>query len=266
MENYNLTKEHTFSISAYKESPYLKACVKSLLAQSVKTNIIICTSTPNSYIENIADEFGLNLYIRRGESAIARDWNFAYEKADSRLVTIAHQDDIYSKDYVKTLFLMKKKYPDMGLFNTASAIIKNGELKYFNEAQLIKKLLRLPLRINRLNHISLIKKLAVSFGNPIICPSCTYDKTIYKELYFNPNYKFVLDWDILTELAHKKSRWVCVEKPLIMYRIHTASATRQSIEDNSRMEEESVMFDRLLPYFLSELVKKAYRRSYNAYS
>jgi len=68
LENYNLTKEHTFSISAYKESPYLKACVKSLLAQSVKTNIIICTSTPNSYIENIADDVQSSALIKLFET------------------------------------------------------------------------------------------------------------------------------------------------------------------------------------------------------
>ena len=36
---------HTFAVCAYKESEYLEECVKSLLEQTVKTNIIMATST-----------------------------------------------------------------------------------------------------------------------------------------------------------------------------------------------------------------------------
>ena len=49
--------EHTFVICAYKESPYLEECVKSLIRQTIKSNIIIVTSTPNSYIEDIAGKY-----------------------------------------------------------------------------------------------------------------------------------------------------------------------------------------------------------------
>lgn len=37
------------------------------------------------------------LYVRDGKSDIQDDWNFACEKADTRLVTIAHQDDCYHR-------------------------------------------------------------------------------------------------------------------------------------------------------------------------
>ena len=35
-----------FAVCAYKESPYLESCIKSLVNQKVKSNIIVCTSTP----------------------------------------------------------------------------------------------------------------------------------------------------------------------------------------------------------------------------
>lgn len=265
LEQYNFTKRHIFAVSAYKKSPYLRACIKSLLAQSVKSDIIICTSTPNSYIKDIADEFNIRLYIRQGIPCMAKDWNFACKKAGKGLVTIAHQDDLYCKDYVKTLLFMKERYPDMGLFTTASIIIKGGSLIDFGEANIIKKILRLPLRLKWFSHTLFIKRLSISFGNPVICPSCTYDKDIYGDLYFNPTYNFVLDWDMLLRLSSKKGRWICIEKPLIMYRIHDDSATKRSIADSSRTAEESVMFDRLLPYPVSQIIKRAYRRAHNAY-
>ena len=46
--------DHTFVVCAYKESPYLEECINSLEKQKVKSNIIISTSTPNRYIEEIA--------------------------------------------------------------------------------------------------------------------------------------------------------------------------------------------------------------------
>ena len=44
--------KHTFVICAYKESEYLEECVKSLLNQSVKSNILMTTSTDNEENNN----------------------------------------------------------------------------------------------------------------------------------------------------------------------------------------------------------------------
>ena len=92
---------HTFAVCAYKESPYLETCVRSLIRQSVRTKIIMTTSTPCGHIQRIADKYGIPLYIREGRSDIRDDWNFAYNRADTDWVTVAHQDDIYAPDYVK---------------------------------------------------------------------------------------------------------------------------------------------------------------------
>ena len=53
--------QHTFAICAYKESPYLEECIESLMAQEMKSEIIICTSTPNDYIKNIP----FNLWVNK---------------------------------------------------------------------------------------------------------------------------------------------------------------------------------------------------------
>ena len=89
---------HTFAICAYKDSPYLDACIHSLKRQSVKSKIILCTSTPSPFLEAMAKIHDIPLYVRDGKSDIQDDWNFACEKADTRLVTIAHQDDCYHRD------------------------------------------------------------------------------------------------------------------------------------------------------------------------
>ena len=94
-------KDHTFAICAYKESPYLEECVKTLKAQKVKSNIIMITSTENEYIKSIAKRYEIPLFINEGQAGIAGDWNFGYHCAETELVTIAHQDDRYHEDYVE---------------------------------------------------------------------------------------------------------------------------------------------------------------------
>lgn len=63
--------EHTFAVCAYKESPYLEECIESLKGQSVRSNILIATSTPNEYIKNIAEKNNIPYFINEGGG-----WNY----------------------------------------------------------------------------------------------------------------------------------------------------------------------------------------------
>lgn len=257
--------KHTFAISAYGDSPYLESCLKSLAGQSVPSEIILCTSTPSDYIDMMAEKYAVPVFVRTGEPGIGYDWNFAYAKAKGDLVTIAHQDDIYHHDYVKTLLETKEKYPDMSVFMSSSVTIKNGKLTEYGAVEIIKKLLRIPLRISAFNHIPSVKRAAISWGNPVICPSCTYDRKLCGENIFNAAYQFVLDWDALYRLASGRGRWVCVERPLIMYRVHADAATGKAIKNNIREYEEGQMFDRMHNEVFSGILREVYKKSYNAY-
>ena len=95
--------DHTFAVCAYKESPYLRECIESLKRQTITTNIIMTTSTDNPLIRELAEEFQIPLYVNRGPSGIAYDWNFAYHHSKTRLVTLAHQDDTYHSRYVESM-------------------------------------------------------------------------------------------------------------------------------------------------------------------
>ena len=111
-----LAKIHTFAICAYKESPYLEEAIKSIVNQDVKTNYIIGTSTPNNYIEKLAKKYKIKYYVRDGKSDIQDDWNFIYNKANTELVTVAHQDDIYDKNNTKEI--LTNYDPKILMYNT----------------------------------------------------------------------------------------------------------------------------------------------------
>ena len=50
---------HTFVVLAYKESDLLEECIKSVLNQTIKTNVVIATSTPNDFITKLAKKYNL---------------------------------------------------------------------------------------------------------------------------------------------------------------------------------------------------------------
>ncbi len=257
--------EHTFAICAYKDSPYLEKCIKSIKKQAYKSKIIIITSTPDSYIKNLASKYKIKFFINNEKKGLANDWNFAYRKADTRLVTIAHQDDIYLKDYTENIIKYKNKYKDAALLMTSSRTIKENKLIKNGQIENIKAILRLVLKINIFNHLPILKRLSISFGNPIICPSCCYDKNLCTYPLFNEKYKFVTDWEALLRLSNNKYRWVYIDKALIYYRVHALSTTKLCLEDNTRQKEEKIIFEALWNKSIAKLLLKLYRRSYSAY-
>ena len=118
--------KHTFVICAYKKSEYLEECICSILKQTIKSNVLISTSTDIPFIREMAKKYDIPLYVAEHKSDIAKDWNFAYKKANTKYVTIAHQDDIYDADYAKTAISMLEKNKKPLIFFSDYYEIKNG--------------------------------------------------------------------------------------------------------------------------------------------
>ena len=253
---------HTFAICAYGESPYLEQCIRSLRGQTVKTDIICCTATPGTRLKELCEAYDIPLHVRDGEPGIREDWLYAYKTAKGRFVTIAHQDDIYRKNYVEELIRAWDRWPDMTVFASDYLTIRmrggKAEDDFGNLPWLVKKVLRLPLRIKSLADRTWIRKSAVLFGNSICCPTCTYHKEIIGEDMFDSGYCFVLDWDNLYELAGRKGRFIVSEKPLLAYRVHDQSATKALILNKERFREEESMFRKMLPGRMADFLLRFY--------
>lgn len=264
---------HTFAVCAYKDSPYLEDCLRSVTSQTHKSEVICCTSTPSDYIRELTDKYKVPLYVRDGKSNIRDDWMFAYENAHGHFVTIAHQDDRYRSDYAENLLKSWGKYPDLLLFASDYLTIrmeeKDGKIRAvsepFNMVWLVKKVLRLPLRLHALADRTMIKRSCVLFGNAICCPSCTYNKEQIGDDMFHSEYDFALDWDNIYELAGKKGRFICSEKPLIAYRVHAQATTKACIEDNRRPADEMAMFKKMWPDWIVRILMHFYRKAYKEY-
>ena len=143
----NKFENHTFVICAYKESKYLEECIKSVLNQKIKSNIILTTSTPNNYIDNLAKKYEIPVFINKGKSGIGQDWNFGVSMAKTDYVTIAHQDDIYKENYLEEIIKKLEKEKDFIIAFTDYREIKNGKEIPLTTNLKLKKIILFPLRV-----------------------------------------------------------------------------------------------------------------------
>lgn len=255
----NYTPEnHTFVICAYKESPYLEDCIHSLEQQTLKSNIIMVTSTPCEYIANIAKKHDITLYINEGEGGIAQDWNFGYSKITTPLLTIAHQDDIYSKHYLEKVldgFNSVKKpliaFTDYGELRDGKKIFKSKLIK-------IKKLILLPMRPRFVANSRFIRRRCLALGSCICCPSVSFARENLPEVVFTAGLKSNLDWEAWENLSRLKGAFVYLKTPLMLHRIHEESETSHLIKDNKRSSEDYAMFRKFWPRGIARLLTKIY--------
>lgn len=261
-EEINPKKMHTFAICAYKESPYLEECIKSLKNQTMKSNIIVITSTPNDHIKNITTKYKIKLFVRNGKSDIQDDWNFAVNSSTTQLITVAHQDDVYDKHYLESI--ISNYSEDVVMFCTDYYVLKNGQLLKDKNAKL-KTILKLPLRFDLLSKIGWIRRLTLSLGNSINCPSVTYNRYKIEGDIFTSDLKFSLDWDTFLKLSKYPGKTKYIPKCLIHFRVHDGATTKQFIIDEKRYNEDVIMFRKMWPEFIVKIIMKFYTKSYDIY-
>jgi cellulose synthase/poly-beta-1,6-N-acetylglucosamine synthase-like glycosyltransferase len=252
---------HTFVIPAYKDSPYLEECIHSLLEQTVESSVIITTSTPSFYIQQLARRYNLKYYINPDRSrGIANDWNFALSKAETALVTIAHQDDIYEPDYAKAIFNKFQSYnPEKVLIAfTDYRDITGDKIKSSGVNAVVKHALLFPFLFCRKIGCGYLKQFILRFGDPICCPSVTFNKVALADFKFNENYRVALDWYAWYQLAKRKGSFLYINKKLVRHRIHSQSETTQQIIKGVRKQEEQQIFELMWGKAMARLISRIY--------
>lgn len=266
-ENHKQWK-HAFAICAYKESPYLEQCIRSVLKQKVKTHVILCTSTPNAYIRTMAETYDLPLYVRTGKSDIRDDWNYAYNCADAEWVTLAHQDDVYRDTYTMELLQAIKRCgrrEDVTMFLTDYRPLKHAHSTEPDLNCRIRRLLRIPLKSRRLAGMAWVRKATLALGNSICCPTVTYHKAKLGDSVFTSTYQYNIDWDTFLKLAGQTGSFLYVDRPLVYYRVHDGATSKAFIENHLREEEDRSMFRQFWPAWIVRCIMHFYVKAYDTY-
>ena len=253
---------HTFVVLAYKESDRLEECIKSVLNQSLKTNVVIATSTPNDYINNLAKKYKLKVIINKEQKGIGYDFDFASNCVDSKLVTIAHQDDIYEYDYAKKVVNMYKKYPKSIIIFTDYYEIKNGSDKVYSNLNLfIKRILLYPLRFHFISKFKFIKRSALRFGTAISCPAVTFVSENTPKDKFKCDLKCDVDWYAWEKLSKLNGYFIYIKDKLMGHTISEETTTTAIINEGIRTKEDLIMFKKFWPTPIAKIINKFYSKS-----
>ncbi|MCL2111208.1 MAG: glycosyltransferase [Clostridiales bacterium] len=262
------TDKHTFVVCAYKESAFLDDTVSRLLNQTVKSRVLISTSTPNEAIRAVANKYGLEVRVNPKGGTSARDWNFAYSQADSEYVTLAHQDDIYEPTFAeRTLSALENAK------NPVLAYTDYYELRYAQEggkgerveSNRILRLKRKMLRtINIANGSRWLRNRVLSFGYPMNCPGTTYVKRRFKTLDFISEWQNSHDWEAAIRLASEKGEFLFVPELLLGHRIYLESQTTHTIRSGIRYKEDFECFKKYWPAPIAGAILKRYAKSYDS--
>ncbi|MGM0138972.1 hypothetical protein IGI65_001423 [Enterococcus sp. DIV0755b] len=248
--------DHTFVICAYKESEYLEDCIRSLKRQSLKSKIIMYSSTPNNFIKTLGEKYEIPFYTKAG-GGIGKDWNNALSFITTKYVTIAHQDDVYLNHYLKNI--MEKIDED--------TLIAYSDYKEWKDGEVIAKNLNLKIKRLMLNAIDLFPKNKVwrlrilAFGNPICCPAVTYNLDKINPFKFNETLRVSLDWLAWYEISKMEGKFQFINKDLMYHRIHEDSETTNTISDNTRTKEDILMYRKFWPRSVANLLIKFYAKS-----
>lgn len=251
-------KQHTFVICAYKESVYLEECIQSLQNQTVKSQIILYTSTPNEFIQNLADKYQIELFTKEGGS-IGKDWNNARSFVRTKYMTIAHQDDLYQPEFLEKMLHAFDQHPQMliaftdyGEWTTDGVRTQTTNLK-------IKRLMLKTMML--LKNSRGLRHFVLGFGNPICCPAVSYNLDLLKDFSFNEQMKVSLDWYAWYDIAKRKGTFQFIDEVLMYHRIHEESETTNMIEDQTRTKEDLQMFELFWPQSVANLIMKFYKKS-----
>jgi glycosyltransferase involved in cell wall biosynthesis len=255
--------DHTFVIPAYKESPYLESCIQSLQNQTIKSEIILTTSTPSPFLADMASQYGLSYHINTQAGGIASDWNFALSKSNTSLATIAHQDDIYAPLYAENVVKAGTDYPDALIIFTSSDDLIGDKIRSFSLNSFIKKTLLWPFYISKCLTNKYSKKLILLFGDPISCPTVTFNMaSLNNSFAFSTAYTCALDWKAWLDLSGRKGSFIYIDEKLVQHRIHEGSETTNQLKLGLRQKEELQIFEEIWGITIAKIMSKFYASGY----
>ena len=258
--------EHTFAIPVFRAAPNLARLVESLRAQSTgRSEIILTTSTPSPELAQFAAHVRLPLLINPRRIGIAEDWNFALRAAQTALVTLAHQDDLFAEQYVEHLTQALRRH--------AGALLAFSD--YSEHTPRGSRPVNMNLRIKRARCWRAFrgreclddpreKVRLLSLGNPICCPSVMLVRPALGEFRFPEGFQTNLDWMAWLQLAKRPGGFVYVSERLVSKGVHAGSETTATIANRAREREDQAMFRALWPRPIAAALWSVYRFGYYA--
>jgi glycosyltransferase involved in cell wall biosynthesis len=252
-----------FVIPAYGKSPFIEECLQSLVRQSHACEIRIATSTPSTWLDDLALHYGVQVFINPKADGIASDWNFALSCGGTDLVALAHQDDIYLENYAELITNFFARTPDAAMAFTDLGEVINDKKINMNLRIFIKKILLFWgfLFSNTIASSASYRRL-LSLGCPIPCPAVTFNRHEVGDFQFSKDYQVNLDWKAWTDLSKKNLKMGYLRGVQVLHRIHAGAETQKAVASRQREREDIALFSQYWPKSVVLIIIYFYRLGY----
>ena len=184
-----------------------------------------------------------------------------YLEECTKLVTIAHQDDIYEPEYTEAFIsaLKGSKKPLIAFSDYGE--IRNGEKTTQVSMLKIKEIMLFPLRFKIFAGSRTVRRIVLAFGDAICCPSVMFAMKNVRLPLFKNHYVCCEDWEAWEKLSRSRGDFIYIHKPLMYHRIHEESTTSKALGEGVRIKENYEMFRKFWPAPIAGLINKFYTRS-----
>lgn len=239
----------TFAIPFYSGLTYLARAVHSVVAQTDPDwEAYVCDDGSPEGVEEIVRAFGDGRvrYLRNPRNlGMGRNFNRCIEAARTDLVTIVHNDDELKPTYGAKMRGAAARYPSaVALFCRTDVIDEQGEPR-FSVPDVVKDVFVSPSQTRDIVLEGEEGIRALLRGNFINAPTLCFRKSVLGTRRFDPQYKFVLDCELTSQLLLDGDTIVGLPDRCYRYRRHAEAATSQYTRTQLRFFEESAYYDRM---------------------
>jgi hypothetical protein len=255
--------DHVFVVLAYGSSPFLDGALASVVDQLEPSRVVVATSTPNDHIMRAAAKVRAPVMVNPVSAGIGADWNFGLTATSARYVTLAHQDDLYDRAFLRRSL--------EALVSTKGCLSFTGYREIDDDGAPVTSRISLAkhaietLILGTARSVSGHRLRAfISFGNPLPCSSVTYDRKAIGDFRFSTSLKSNLDWDAWWRLMQDGRVFARAPERLVGRRHNDLTETSALLRSGVRLIEDTEMFRRAWPAPLADAILFAYRAGYQS--
>lgn len=228
----------------YSGLNHLESALRSLLDQTMTdwVAIVVDDAGPES-AEELVSQFGdpRIRYLRNDTNlGLAGNWNKALSLADTELVTIFHCDDELEPHYAATMIALMDRHPTAFAGHCRVALIDGAGQPTRTLADTVKHWLTPRFSAE---HITEGDRGLQSLmrANWIFCPTLCYRRAMLPSSPFDPQWRFILDLDLMRRLIVAGQSIVGSPSVAYRYRRHETNQT-QILGTNFQRHDEELRF------------------------
>jgi glycosyltransferase involved in cell wall biosynthesis len=217
----------TVCVPVFDAAPYIKQCIKSVLAQEFKDWILLvadnCSTDGTWEILQKFQHPQIKLFRHPRNLGPVANWNFVLEKAETEFVCFLGSDDYFYPNHLGNKVRLLERFPEAPFVHGPADFVNEiGEPirpEHVAEQPALtensNKGLKRLLQSNYINITTVVfrRKALVDFN-----------------LKFDPRLRLFIDWQLYMELMLHHPFIACDRQATAVYRIHPASDARQNIK------------------------------------